>query len=213
MNVKIFLFVMISFLFVMISFFLVQEEKKITKYQFEQISKHEIAKIEEEHNSERINDSVKISLSKKYYPNPNNYEIPNPISYKRETKDFIPFRVNYFYSKHDKIVRLISYTWSKNAFSSNVFELLTATKDEYKYIDRYHTHYENVLSELKSQLGKPHEGSGEIEEVNSENGKSLRRRAKWINDNRIVVLNMNFTPKEWKGSIGTYRVRLRIYWL
>lgn len=182
------------------------------EFLFEKVTTREIKEIEKRNNSEKYKTSGKTSLSEGYYPFVNKYEIDQPISYKREDDDFMPYRVNYFFDKGSKNVKLVDYSWDKGGFIINYFELQKEMKDEYKRFDEYSKKFDDVQAQLLLKLGPPSEGNGELVKNNTEYGESWTRNVKWIKDDRTVVLNLIFTPEGWKGAIGTYRVQLRTYW-
>lgn len=111
--------------------------------------------IETRNGSEKYEYNYKVSLNVDYYPNSHKFNIPNPISYIRETENFIPYRINYFFSQSDSVVRLIDYTWDKKSFTNNLFQLQKALIDEYKAFDGYNKQYNKVFAELVSRFGQP----------------------------------------------------------
>lgn len=182
------------------------------KFLIDKISTKEIKKIEKAHNSKKYKSSSKISLSESYYPFVNEYDIVQPVLFKRVDDDFMPYKVSYFFDEDSKDVKLISYSWDKGTFITNFFELQSEMKDEFKRFDEYSNKFDEIQTQLISKLGPPSEGNGDLVKEETTSGESWTRNIKWIDEDRTVALNMIFTPKGWQGAIGTYRVRLKVYW-
>ncbi|MCO4292013.1 hypothetical protein NF867_03945 [Solitalea sp. MAHUQ-68] len=182
------------------------------KYQLEKIPIDKIEVIERLYGGEKHEDNVKVTLSKSHYPYLSNYEIPQPIRYNRVDNSFMPYQINYFYSNADNSVKLIDYTWDKSIFITNIFELQKELKFEHKYFEKYNEKYDDVYQEVKNKLGEPKTGEPKLERIKARDGEYLQRKAIWEKDSMTVNLDMIFTPEDWKGFMGTYRVRLTIYW-
>lgn len=159
-----------------------------------------------------INPNVKfkelsISLSKDYYPLYDKYKTNHkPIIAEREAVGYLPLHVDYFYTENDKIVRLISYNWEKEAFS-DFYKKLEIFKEENSKRSIYEQEYERLLKVVIKNLGSPKSGDSKSKVIksNSDRGNYITRNTVWENEIFHAELKMIFESM-------TYRIRLMLYW-
>lgn len=130
----------------------------------------------------KTNHSVAYSISKNYFPNSDNFNLAQPISYLRETKP-LKTSVQYFYSVPDSIIRLLQYTC--NSTSDGVSELNKV--------------FENNAAQFSEILGK--KGETKIENEDDLTKKST------VWENEVIYINQFIIT-----SSNTHRVRVLISW-
>lgn len=130
-------------------------------------------------------------LGEGIYPNDNNFTFGNPISYRRLECPYFEGTVNFFYTKKEKSVKVVSYGWKE--FKESDFPVSTNSDNEDKN-KAFKEKYDFVLNEINKLLGEP------ISNVTEESG---RRQTKWKSKDNINAYLFNFS------SIN--EIRLYIY--
>lgn len=131
------------------------------------------------------------SLGESIYPNLSNFTFDNPISYRRLECPYFEGSVNFFYTKKEKSIKVVSYEWEE--FRESDFQNFTTANagDKNKVFEEK---YNFVLTAISKSLGDP--VSNEIED-------SGRRQTKWKSKDNINAYLFNFS------SIN--EIRLYIY--
>jgi len=164
----------------------------------------EIIAFEKEINPDAKFLSQNETLSKDYYPLVDKYPMASPIIVQRDAFKYLPVYAEYFYSKDDSIVRVVSYDWEKDRYG-NFFDKQKMWVEESKKFDTYNDEYERIKGILLNQLGTPSVTDTKAKEVKSNRGKYYTRETLWETEDVHAELNMIFESM-------TYRVRLTIYW-
>ncbi|HKK60241.1 MAG TPA: hypothetical protein VJ937_12230 [Salinivirga sp.] len=131
------------------------------------------------------------SLGESIYPNSNNFTFDNPISYRRLECPYFEGTVNFFYTKKEKSIKVVSYVWKEFKESDCSTSTNSDSEDRNKAFKKK---YDFVLTEISKLLGEP------IFNITEENG---RRQTKWKSKNNINAYLFNFS------SIN--EIRLYIY--
>ncbi|MFC5626942.1 hypothetical protein [Algoriphagus winogradskyi] len=120
-------------------------------------------------------------LGESIYPNNNNFTFGNPISYRRLECPYFDGTVNYFYTKKEKSVKVVSYGWKE--FKESDFPISTNSDSEDKN-KAFKEKYDFVLTEISKFLGEP---------ISNETEDSGRRKTKWKSDDNINAYLFNFS--------------------
>jgi len=120
-------------------------------------------------------------LGESIYPNNNNFTFGNPISYRRLECPYFDGTVNYFYTKKEKSVKVVSYGWKE--FKESDFPISTNSDSEDKN-KAFKEKYDFVLTEISKFLGEP---------ISNETEESGRRKTKWKSDDNINAYLFNFS--------------------
>lgn len=131
------------------------------------------------------------SLGESIYPNSNNFTFDNPISYRRLECPYFEGIVDFFYTKKEKSIKVVSYGWKE--FKESDFPISTNSDSEDRH-KAFNEKYDFVLTEISKLLGEP------ISNVTEEDG---RRQTKWKSNDNINAYLFNFS------SIN--EIRLYIY--
>ena len=132
-------------------------------------------------NSEDVSLGHFWSLGTGIYPNKKKFKFGNPISYRRIECPYFDNKVNYFYSKIDELIKVVSFNWNEFNISN-----LPADND----IDRsqlseaFRTKYDFVVKEVSKLLGKPKKNKVD---------KDGRRRTKWKSKKGVRAYLFNFS--------------------
>lgn len=151
----------------------------------------ELVQFEDSLKTEDVSLGYYWSLGESIYPNSNNFTFDNPISYRRLECPYFDGTVNFFYTKKEKSIKVVSYGWKE--FKERDFSMSTNSDSE----DRnkaFKEKYDFVLTEISKLLGEP------ISNVTEEDE---RRQTKWKSKDNINAYLFNFS------SIN--EIRLYIY--
>lgn len=177
---------------------------------FDQKKVKDITTIEESFRSQK-RETRKVTVSDDFFPGATKYDLEFPITFDRKDKEFNPFAVvQYYYTPNDSLVRLIVYDWDKTQIINNFIDLQKELKNESKRINEYNTKYDELLKIITDELGRPISGDGKIREIKEGQSSYIERKSKWTRDNCTVELNMIFTTDN--RTMGTFRIRTKIYW-
>jgi len=151
----------------------------------------ELLQLEDSLKTEDVSLGYYWSLGESIYPNSNNFTFDNPISYRRLECPYFEGTVNFFYTKKEKSIKVVSYDWKEFkeidfpiSTNSNSVDKNKAFKDKYDF----------VLTEISKLLGEP---------ISNETEDSGRRQTKWKSKDNINAYLFNFS------SIN--EIRLYIY--
>lgn len=190
-------------------------------FSFKQIDTYRAKFIEDSLKSKEFKVEHFISVSSDYFPGAATYDLEQPLLFTRKEESFInDLEVQYFFTQSDKKVRLVVYNWDSkgNTKKLKYNDKLSPADLEKNKIEVYNKKYDQLLESLKTQLGQPTKGTGELEEVKQTGyGESKQRIAKWDSGNMKVELNMVWTDQNIKTGNGvklvpTFRIRTKIYW-
>ncbi len=179
------------------------EEKILTA----QTSVDSVIEFEKSINSNVKFKALSISLSQDYYPLYDKYKTGHkPITVEREPVGYLPLHVDYFYTENDKIVRLISYNWEKEAFS-DFNKKLELFRGESSKRSNYEQEYKRLFKLVVTKLGSPKisDNESKIVKSNSDRGDYVTQNTVWDNENFHAELNLIFESM-------TYRIRMTLYW-
>lgn len=151
----------------------------------------ELLQFEDSINTEDVSLGHYWSLGESIYPNNNNYSFGNPISYRRLECPYFEGAVNFFYTKKEKSIKVVSYGWKE--FKKSDFPISTNSNSKNKN-KAFQEKYDFVLYEISKLLGEP---------VSNETEDSGRRQTKWKSKDNINAYLFNFS------SIN--EIRLYIY--
>ena len=111
-----------------------------TNFNFEKISAQKIIQIENENHGIQMRKPYKVTLSKSYFPDIENYEFEQPKVFWRDSAN-IKNIVSYFFTKKDSRVRVIEYSWNK-------------PKDNDSIISKIYENNIKIISNKLRQKGK-----------------------------------------------------------
>lgn len=161
--------------------------------EFENSTDFELGKMLEYEN--RIN-SVDVSLGHFWslgegiYPNEKGFKFGNPISYRRYECPYFEGKTNYFFTKDNKNIKVVSFNWE--TFKESNFGVNPEIKNDVD--DKFREKFEYVIKTVDSFLGIP------IENITEESGQ---RKVRWKNEKGINAYLFNF---------GNYNeIRLYVY--
>ncbi|MFC5626579.1 hypothetical protein [Algoriphagus winogradskyi] len=150
-------------------------------------------------------------LSESVFPKIDEFEIAQPLIFKRSNNEFLTLHTEYFFSEKDSILRYISYDWEKERYSSYQ-QKSQMWKIESKKLDLYVFEYEKIKSELMGELGIPSfydEIPLEVKKKNDTPSYSdtptYSKETIWENKRTYSKLNLIFGNQ-------TYRIRFSHYW-
>jgi len=130
------------------------------------------------------------SLGEGIYPNEKGFKFGNPISYRRYECPYFEGKTNYFFTKDDKNIKVVSFNWE--TFKESNFGVNPEIKNDVD--DKFHEKFEYVIKTVNSFLGIP------IENITEESGQ---RKVRWKNEKGINAYLFNF---------GNYNeIRLYVY--
>lgn len=150
--------------------------------EFENSTVFELGKMLEYEN--RIN-SVDVSLGHFWslgegiYPNEKGFKFGNPISYRRYECPYFEGKTNYFFTKDDKNIKVVSFNWE--TFKESNFGVNPEIKSDVD--DKFREKFEYVIKTVDSFLGIP------IENITEESGQ---RKVRWKNEKGINAYLFNF---------------------
>ena len=158
--------------------------------------------------------SHKVYISDDYIPNGKELKnlLAQPLIFNRPDTSFIPSpEVSYYFLSIDSTVKLIEYTWDTRNSIKNLNDLTKQRNSQSNREVDYNKKFDEILSAITEPLGKPTKGKGETVEKEEEGyGKWMERRAEWHSKKVNVELFMIWTVST--KSIGTYKIRAKIYW-
>lgn len=183
-------------------------------FHFDKISYQQIIPLEKSFNSIPKPISYKVSISDDYIPNGKVLKnlLAQPLVFNRPDTLFNPQpEVSYYFLSSDSTVKLIEYTWDMRNNIKNLNDLIKQGNNQSNRESGYNKKFDALLSVITKSLGKPTKGNGETVEKEEEGyGKWMERRAEWHNKKVNVELFMIWTGSA--KSIGTYKIRAKIYW-
>lgn len=163
----------------------ISEFDNIENFELEKMTKYENSI-----NSEDVSLGHFWSLGEGIYPNEKEFEFGNPISYRRIECPYFEGKSNYFYTKNDKNIKVVSFNWE--TFKESNFGINPEIKNDVN--DKFNDKFEYVLKIVNSHLGNP------IENITEKSGQ---RKIRWENKKGINAYLFNF---------GNYNeIRLYVY--
>lgn len=130
------------------------------------------------------------SLGEGIYPNEKGFKFGNPISYRRYECPYFEGKTNYFFTKDNKNIKVVSFNWE--TFKESNFGVNPEIKNDVD--DKFREKFEYVIKTVDSFLGIP------IENITEESGQ---RKVRWKNEKGINAYLFNF---------GNYNeIRLYVY--
>ena len=91
------------------------------------------------------------SLGESIYPNKNGFEFGNPISYRRYECPYFDGKTNYFFTKDDKIIKVVSFNWE--AFKESDFGI--SPEIEADLNEKFSSKYDFIVKTVSELLGDP----------------------------------------------------------
>lgn len=141
----------------------------------------ELLQFEDSLKTENVSLGHYWGLGESIYPNNNKFTFGNPISYRRLECPYIDGTVNFFYTKKEKLVKVVSYGWKE--FKGSNFPISTNLDSDDK--DKaFKEKYDFVLTEISKLLGEP---------ISNETEESGRRKTKWKSKDNINAYLFNFS--------------------
>ena len=120
------------------------------------------------------------SLGEGIYPNKNKFKFGNPVSYRRVECPYFENRVNYFYTKKEKDIKIVSFSW--NAFEESNMGSNDEISNDIDYV--FNEKFEFVLNAVTQILGTP------IENVTDTDGQ---RHIRWKSKKGVNAYLFNFS--------------------
>lgn len=130
-------------------------------------------------NSEDVSLGHFWSLGERIYPNEREFEFGDPISYRRIECPYFEGKSNYFYTKENKNIKVVSFNW-KTFKESNLGINPEIKKD---VDDKFNEKFEYILKTANGFLGNP------VENITDEDGQ---RKIRWKNEKGINAYLFNF---------------------
>ncbi|OEY71482.1 hypothetical protein [Salegentibacter salarius] len=121
------------------------------------------------------------SLGEGIYPNSSDFTFGNPISYRRLECPYFDGTTNFFYTKEEKSVKVVSYGWKE--FKKSGFPISENSDSEDKDL-AFKEKYDFVLTQISKLLGEP------ISNVREDSG---RRKTKWKSKTNMHAYLFNFS--------------------
>jgi hypothetical protein len=178
-------------------------------FSFKQGKINEIEVFEKQFNSTRLS-TQRIYLSEEFYPYTDKYELEFPISYIRTGDTLInKYKVEYFFTASDSKLRLVVYDWDLTQTTDMLYEQAEIMKIERKKFQTYNDKYDQLFQLIKEQLGAPLKNE-KLKETITSNSAYKERTTRWKTDNMTVEQNLIFTTTD--NELGTFRVRVKVYW-
>lgn len=141
-------------------------------------------------NSEDVSLGHFWSLGESIYPNEKDFKFDNPISYRRIECPYFEGQTNYFYTKKNKAVKVVSFNWQTFKESN-----LGINPDIEKDLENeFNEKFRFVMQTVNKYLGEP------VQNLNEESG---RKKIKWESQKGINGYMFNFSNNR--------EIRLYIY--
>jgi len=123
------------------------------KFQYERINLRTIDSIEVAQNARRFEYDYSIGVSKDYFPNRENYNLAQPIVYRKSIKNF-QFETSYYYSLPDSTIRLVEYWWEDTLSSKkHILELLKKNNMQmFKHFNYYGKFYKGSFQKSEKVI-------------------------------------------------------------
>lgn len=102
-------------------------------------------------NSEDVSLGHFQSLGNGIYPNKKEFKFGNPISYRRVECPYFEGKSNYFYTKENKNIRVISFNWK--TFKESNFGI--NPKIEKNLNEKFNSKYDFIVNAVSELLGNP----------------------------------------------------------
>lgn len=141
----------------------------------------ELLQFEDSLRTEDVSLGHNWGLGKGIYPNKKNFSFGNPISYRRLECPYFDGKVNFFYTKKEQAMKVVSYAWEEFKQGNSSFSKSTDSEERNKAFDEK---YDFVLAEVSKLLGEP------ISNITEGDG---RRQTKWKSKENIKAYLFNFT--------------------
>ncbi|WP_462248896.1 hypothetical protein [Ekhidna sp.] len=187
-------------------------------FQFEQPMKSDIKGIEKEFRSKPFKLKSKIFLADDFFPNAGIFDIDQPLVFLRTDDEFhVQPEVKYYFTPDDT-VRLITHSWDTKGVSKNINYNQDFSKSKKQDIEQWNSKFDQIKSEITSELGEPTDGTGELEtKSKSGYGNWKERNAKWSAHGCTTELQMIWTEQDMNLAEGvrlvpTFRIRTKTYW-
>ena len=119
------------------------------------------------------------SLSEGIYPNEKGFKFGDPISYRRIECPYFEARINYFFTKEKKEIKVVSFNWE--TFKESNFGRSDEIKDDVNR--KFDEKFEFVINTVTSLLGPPIENIAE---------GTRRKLMRWKNNNGVNAYIFNF---------------------
>jgi hypothetical protein len=176
---------------------------------FDQRTVDKIKTIEEQHNS--VKQSTKrVFISQDFYPLANQYEVGFPISYLRSKDTLISScMVEYYFTNSDSKVRLVIYDWDETRKTDRIEDRRKIMKVERQRFKAYNDKYDQLYKIISDRLGNPFTDD-KLKEIITDKAAYKERTTKWKNGDLTIVQKLIFTTTD--NELGTFRVRVKIYW-
>jgi len=104
------------------------------------------------------------SLGERVYPNKKKFKFGNPLSFRRVECPYFEGKAEYFYTKNDRDVKVVSFNWE--TFRQSNFGVTTEIRDNAseKFIEKYNFIVKAVSEMLGEPLhGRQEENSGRVD--------------------------------------------------
>lgn len=180
-------------------------------FTFDEININDIEQIESKFNSVKSEPNGYMIITESFFPYAGKFNLEQPVVYLRRDSSFVSdLQVEYYYSKEDSIVRLITYTW----------DYLTETKklDPEKFakltpndkLNLYKAKFDSITDFLKSTLGTQTGGSEKVTSMEYEKyKKSNFSKLIWESENVHTELWRTWVSQD--STVENLRVRVKIY--
>jgi hypothetical protein len=104
------------------------------------------------------------SLGESIYPNEKGFKFGNPISYRRYECPYFDGKTNYFFTKDDKNIKVVSFNWE--TFKESNFGISSKIKTDLN--EKFNSKYDFIVKAVSELLGNPidieqEEDSGRID--------------------------------------------------
>lgn len=134
----------------------------------------------------------KMSIGTDYYPNKNNFELETPRVYKIIEDSTLTLLIDYYYTKYNGSVKVISYEWRETW--ENDYDLFATNNENFKIIQ-----FQNRLKKIKEYLTTVI-GNSSIKESKS-NSSSMT----WKTETGLTI------KLSWNDFNKHRRIRMKIY--
>ncbi|GAA3511840.1 hypothetical protein GCM10022393_26930 [Aquimarina addita] len=138
-----------------------------------------MTKYENSINSEDVSLGHFWSLGEGIYPNTKGFKFGDPISYRRIECPYFEGKLNYFYTKENHNIKVISFNWE--TFNESNFGINPEIKNDVK--NKFDEKFEYLSETINSLLGNP------IGNITEESGQ---RKIRWKNEKGINAYLFDF---------------------
>lgn len=102
-------------------------------------------------NSEDVSFGHFWSLGEGIYPNEKGFKFGNPISFRRFECPYFEGKSNYFYTKNDEQIKVVSFNWE--TFKESNFGINPAIKNDLK--EKFNNKYDFIVEVVSELFGNP----------------------------------------------------------